>query len=317
MHKPLALPGAPAESAGEKTSSGTRTLGAIVTVVVSLGIVLGLFTGCAWLMRRGLPNTAKTLPADAVSVLGRAPLAGRQQMHLVRFGNKMLLVCVSPTGVDSLGEITDPAEIDRLAGLCEQQQPTSTRRRSSRFSAKSLAASRLQVGSLPNRQQPRRLAMFSRTTRRCCIVAAVAFTIGIVGFANTAVPQEIANSAAKLELPSALAGGPDKWTSPEGLSSTIQVMLLLTVLSLAPAVLLMTTCFVRIVVVLGLLRQALGTQQLPPVQVITSLALFLTLLGHVAGLETDVRRRRRALHAATNYRRTSLDAWHARRSARS
>ncbi len=73
-------------------------------------------------------------------------------------------------------------------------------------------------------------------------------------------------------------GGPDSWTSPDGLSSTLQVMLLLTVLSLAPAILLMTTSFVRIVVVLGLLRQALGTQQLPPSQVITSLAIFMTLL---------------------------------------
>jgi flagellar biosynthetic protein FliP len=54
-------------------------------------------------------------------------------------------------------------------------------------------------------------------------------------------------------------------------------MLLLTVLSLAPAILLMTTSFVRIVVVLGLLRQAIGTQQLPPSQVITALALFMTL----------------------------------------
>ncbi len=72
--------------------------------------------------------------------------------------------------------------------------------------------------------------------------------------------------------------GPALWTSPEGLSSTLQVMLLLTVLSLAPAVLLMTTSFVRIVVVLSLLRQALGTQQLPPSQVIASLSLFLTLL---------------------------------------
>ena len=72
--------------------------------------------------------------------------------------------------------------------------------------------------------------------------------------------------------------GPALWTSPEGLSSTLQIMLLLTVLSLAPAVLLMTTSFVRIVVVLSLLRQALGTQQLPPSQVIASLALFLTLL---------------------------------------
>jgi flagellar biosynthetic protein FliP len=78
-------------------------------------------------------------------------------------------------------------------------------------------------------------------------------------------------------LPSSI-GGPADWTSPQGLTSTLQIMLLLTVVSLAPAILLMTTCFVRIIVVLGLLRQALGTQQLPPSQVITSIALFITLL---------------------------------------
>ena len=75
-----------------------------------------------------------------------------------------------------------------------------------------------------------------------------------------------------------LRGGPQEWTSPQRLSSTLQVLLLLTVLSLAPAALLMTTSFVRIIVVLGLLRQALGTQQLPPSQVMTTLALFMTVL---------------------------------------
>lgn len=73
-------------------------------------------------------------------------------------------------------------------------------------------------------------------------------------------------------------GGPDEWTRPERLSSTLQVMLMLTVISLAPAVLLMTTSFVRVIVVLGLLRQALGTQQAPPGQVLTSISLFVTLL---------------------------------------
>ena len=85
-----------------------------------------------------------------------------------------------------------------------------------------------------------------------------------------------ANSPGSL-LPAGL-GGPQEWTSPEGLASTLQVMLLLTIVSLAPAILLMTTSFVRIIVVLGLLRQALGTQQLPPSQVITSIALFMTVL---------------------------------------
>jgi flagellar biosynthetic protein FliP len=73
-------------------------------------------------------------------------------------------------------------------------------------------------------------------------------------------------------------GGPSQWTSPQGLASTLQVMLLLTVVSLAPAILLMTTSFVRILVVMGLLRQALGAQQLPPSQVLTSIALFMTAL---------------------------------------
>ena len=90
--------------------------------------------------------------------------------------------------------------------------------------------------------------------------------------------QDTANRPLSLEIPDAISGGPEQWTSPEGLSSTLQVMLLLTVLSLAPAVLMMTTCFVRIIVVLGILRQAIGTQQLPPTQVITTLALFITLM---------------------------------------
>ena len=55
------------------------------------------------------------------------------------------------------------------------------------------------------------------------------------------------------------------------------LMMMLSLLSVAPAVLIMTTSFVRFVIVFGLLRQALGTQQLPPTQVITSLSVFLTL----------------------------------------
>lgn len=62
-----------------------------------------------------------------------------------------------------------------------------------------------------------------------------------------------------------------------GLSAPLNVILLLTVLSLAPSVLILCTCFTRIVIVLGLLRQALGTQGLPPSQVMIGLSLFMTL----------------------------------------
>lgn len=103
-----------------------------------------------------------------------------------------------------------------------------------------------------------------------------------------------------------LTSGPQEWTSPEGLSSTLQVMLLLTLISLAPAALLMTTCFVRIVVVLGLLRQAIGTQQLPPSQVITTLALFMSLV-----LMTPVWSQvyHQAIAPYTNHEITLEDAW--------
>lgn len=59
-------------------------------------------------------------------------------------------------------------------------------------------------------------------------------------------------------------------------STVVQLLFILTVLSLAPAILLMVTSFTRIVVVLSLLRHALGTQQMPPNQIIIGLALFLT-----------------------------------------
>ena len=70
----------------------------------------------------------------------------------------------------------------------------------------------------------------------------------------------------------------ESWTSPERLTGSIRVVCVMAALSLAPALLLMTTCYVRLIVVLSLLRQALGSQQLPPNQVTTTLAMFLTAL---------------------------------------
>jgi flagellar biosynthetic protein FliP len=65
---------------------------------------------------------------------------------------------------------------------------------------------------------------------------------------------------------------------PKKLSSSLQILLLLSVLTLAPSILLMTTCFTRIVIVMSLLRQALGAAQLPPNQILIGLSLFMTFL---------------------------------------
>lgn len=65
-------------------------------------------------------------------------------------------------------------------------------------------------------------------------------------------------------------------TNPQEVSKGLQILVLLTVLTLAPAILVMGTAFTRIVIVLSLVRQAIGTPQLPPSQVIIGLSLILT-----------------------------------------
>lgn len=64
--------------------------------------------------------------------------------------------------------------------------------------------------------------------------------------------------------------------SPQEFSKGLQILIWLTVLTLAPSIFVMSTAFVRIVIVLALTRQAIGTGQLPPTQVIVGLALMLT-----------------------------------------
>lgn len=98
---------------------------AMGTVVGSLAIVLGSFFLLVWFTRRALPRAATSLPKEIVEVLGRTPLNGRHNMHLVRVGNKVLLLSVTPTGAETLTEITDIQEIDRITGICQQDQPGS------------------------------------------------------------------------------------------------------------------------------------------------------------------------------------------------
>ena len=93
--------------------------------------------------------------------------------------------------------------------------------------------------------------------------------------------------------------------SPETLTNSLQIVVLLTVLTVAPSILLMTTCFVRILVVLGLLQRALGTQSLPPAQVITALSLILTFLVMAP---VGARINERALQPYINGQMGQLDA---------
>ena len=87
------------------------------------------------------------------------------------------------------------------------------------------------------------------------------------------------NSSQSISMQSEIVSfGQDQWTNREQVKSTSNFLLSIGVFSLAPALILMSTCFVRIVIVLSILRQALGAQQMPPTQVIMALSMFMTFL---------------------------------------
>ncbi len=105
---------------------------------------------------------------------------------------------------------------------------------------------------------------------RLALVAAVAAAAAVFLAPSSAVAGAGGDSVPFIRI------GTQAGASPGQVSVVLQIFALMTVLSLAPALLIMLTSFTRIVIVFSLLRQALGTQQLPPNQVIVGISLFLT-----------------------------------------
>jgi flagellar biogenesis protein FliO len=88
------------------------------TAGAGLVLVVGLFLLCVSLMRRGGPSPTSPLPSDAVAVLGRIPLTPKQFAHLIQVGNKLVLVSITGDRTDTITEITDPVEVERLLVMC-------------------------------------------------------------------------------------------------------------------------------------------------------------------------------------------------------
>jgi len=117
------------KASSKETSSGIEksksTWGAALSMFFSLAIVISFFLLGVWLIKKSQPHSFVKLPGDVVQVMGRTPMAPRQQMYVVRFGSKLLLISHQAGQTQTLGEITDEDEVQRLAGLCEANQPGS------------------------------------------------------------------------------------------------------------------------------------------------------------------------------------------------
>lgn len=114
--------------------------------------------------------------------------------------------------------------------------------------------------------------------RRSLILAILCAIFILLATAPVAVAKEVDGSEFGF-VEKVLSG------TPENVGISLRLILLTTVLSIAPALLLLTTCFTRIIVVLGFVRRAIGTQDSPPNQVLVGLSLLLTVavMGPVWG----------------------------------
>ena len=107
------------ESSNDSQKSPPSISGTIINIVSSLAIVLGLFFLTVWFIRRGSRGVGGALPSDVVQVLGRSSLSPKQQLQLIRVGGKLILVAVSANGAQTLTEVTNTSEVERLATACE------------------------------------------------------------------------------------------------------------------------------------------------------------------------------------------------------
>lgn len=114
------------------------------------------------------------------------------------------------------------------------------------------------------------LHQISTQTRRCLsgIYGRVAIAVGFL--------MAVAVPAAAQALPKITFGVADT-QKPAEVATSLQILFLITILALAPSIIIMTTSFVRIIVVFSFLRRAIGTQTMPPDQIMVGLAIFLTV----------------------------------------
>lgn len=104
----------------EKGTAKTTEVFAPWTVIGALAFVVALILLLSRFFRKHAPLFQQTLPAEALEILGRRFVDQRQTILLVRIGSRILVVGSSTNGLQPLGELSDPVEVDLIAGLCRR-----------------------------------------------------------------------------------------------------------------------------------------------------------------------------------------------------
>ncbi len=214
-------------------------LAVVITAILALRGLLGLGRRGASLGRR-------------MRLVESCALGPRSRLHVVEVDGERLLVGAGEGGISLLrrlpsraGEADDGRSAEGSSGAPAELRSPSAR-----------------LGSLLR-------GLFSSAG-----VTAIA-----VIFSSISASPAGADAGAATGLVDGLSSALDlgRSTEPDRIANTLEIVALMTLISVAPSLLLMGTCFTRVVIVLSLLRQAIGIHQLPPNQVLIGLALFVTL----------------------------------------
>jgi flagellar biosynthetic protein FliP len=268
-----------ATMSADEASESTRGASSLdLRITAFLGALLAAVLFLKWNGRRTMPRP----PAEVFAILGEASLGGQHVARIVRFGPKTILIGVSGATCTTLAEIDDPGATEAITAACLPTAVAGSAGAPVRLGLplRARAAARALLGvfllllaSLPN--TPSRgdeAAAPAVSDLPAAPLTAEAFAPTPVGtLAGGRPTTDIAALPAWSDLTTRSLG-------PRSVDGILSAVILFGVASIAPAILLMTTSFVRMSVVLSLVRQGLGTQGLPSNQIVTSLALFLSLL---------------------------------------
>lgn len=109
------------QNALKKPADKRTSTQSVLSTMFALGLVLCLFLGVMLLLRRALPDASRRkLPKDVLEIIGTSEWYPKQQLVLMRFGNKLLLVNQQPGETRVISEVVDPKEVERMIALCEK-----------------------------------------------------------------------------------------------------------------------------------------------------------------------------------------------------
>ena len=209
--------------------------------------------GLVYVLKRFvLPGGAAAQQPVAIEVLGRKALQPKKSVVVLKIAERVLVVGLSEQGMQTLTELSS----DELQQPGPVTGPVASAVQSGRLCRP--PAGHVEHAGEPEAGEEERMKRVVVVILLCVLVAGAAYSQDRV-----------------LPMPK-LSVEVGKATKPDDVAVTLQILFLMTILSLAPAILILTTAFTRIVVVLHFLRQAMGTQQIPPSQVLIGLAMFLT-----------------------------------------